>query len=288
MSTQVPPQCPCPVGQLVAHPIVPSVLHPYAQVEVVEALQDPAPLQTAAVLSFPLKQLAPTPHKVLSSGKTQVFRFKVEPSQIPAHSPVPAQAVRGVVVGTQVPLLPKMEQDSHCPVQATLQQTPSAQTPEAHVFPLEHAAPRPARVSGCCTGASGIGAASTWIPPVATIVWPPVAITPPLLPAVAASLVVLPPDMDASKGIPPVATAPASGEPPVKAGAPPVLTIPPVAEDPPVSIRAPPLAGEDPPEPAGLTSTLVAASRFAGVVVGSSKQPKSRLIPIITTGKPSE
>lgn len=75
ISTQDPPQRPCPDGQLVAHAIVPSVLQPYVQVEVFEPLQVPSPLQTAAVTSLPPEQLALTPHEVVLSGKTQVFRF---------------------------------------------------------------------------------------------------------------------------------------------------------------------------------------------------------------------
>ena len=114
----------------------------------------PAALQTAAVFSLPPEQLALAPHEVLSSGNTQVFRLPADPSQIPPQTPVPVHAVRGVVVGTHVPLLLAVEQDSHCPVQATLQQTPSAQTVLAHSAPLEHVSPvdRPTHVPLLQTG----------------------------------------------------------------------------------------------------------------------------------------
>ena len=53
---------------------------------------------------------------------------------MPPHVvPVPVQGVRGVVTATHVPRLDAVTQDSHCPLQAALQQAPS----EPHV-PLEH------------------------------------------------------------------------------------------------------------------------------------------------------
>jgi len=45
---------------------------------------------------------------------------------------VPVQGVRGVVTGVQVPFAAAVEHDSHCPVQATSQQTPSLQWLVAH------------------------------------------------------------------------------------------------------------------------------------------------------------
>ena len=58
--------------------------------------------------------------------------------QVPPHDvPVPAQGVFGIVTATHVPLLAGLTQDSHCPAQATLQQTPSAlHTPLAQSWPL--------------------------------------------------------------------------------------------------------------------------------------------------------
>ena len=114
----------------------------------------PDPLQTAAVFSLPAEQLALAPHEVLSSGNTQVFRLVADPSQIPPQTPVPVHAVRGVVVGAHVPLLLTVEQDSHCPLQTTLQQTPSAQTALAHSVPVEQVSPmaRPTHVPLLQTG----------------------------------------------------------------------------------------------------------------------------------------
>lgn len=56
----------------------------------------------------------------------------MSPSHWPAHLPLP-QGDRGVVTGTQVPRLAVLRHDSHCPVQAKLQHTPSdEQVPLAH------------------------------------------------------------------------------------------------------------------------------------------------------------
>ena len=120
----------------------------------VEPLQVPAPLQTAAVASLPLAQLEPAPHEVLSSGYTHAFRFWVLPSQTPAHTPEPAHAVRGVVTGVQVPLLFAVAHDSHWPTQATLQHTPSAHTPVPHSVEVLQASPmaRPTHVPLLQTG----------------------------------------------------------------------------------------------------------------------------------------
>jgi len=75
-------------------------------------------------------------------------------SQIPPQTPVPVHAVRGVVVGAHVPLLLAVEQDSHCPLQATLQHTPSAHTPVPHSVEVLHASPmaRPTHVPLLQTG----------------------------------------------------------------------------------------------------------------------------------------
>jgi hypothetical protein len=85
-------------------------------------VQLPAPLQVAADVSVPLVHEAAPPQLVAPPGKTQLFRFTAVPSQEPAQAPVPAQLVRGVVTGRQVPRLPATLQDSHCPSQAVLQQ----------------------------------------------------------------------------------------------------------------------------------------------------------------------
>jgi hypothetical protein len=63
--------------------------------------------------------------------------------QIPAQVPEPAHGVRGVVTGTQVPRLGPLRQDSHCPLQATSQHTPSEPhtlLPQSLPVPL-HASP---------------------------------------------------------------------------------------------------------------------------------------------------
>jgi hypothetical protein len=63
------------------------------------------------------------------------------PSHRPPQVPLPAHAVRGVVTATQVPRLAELAHDSHCPVQALLQQKPSRQKPLAHSSFTLHPSP---------------------------------------------------------------------------------------------------------------------------------------------------
>lgn len=64
--------------------------------------------------------------------------MRLTPLHEPPHAvPAPVHAVRAVVVATQVPRLAAVVQDSHWPLQATLQQTPSdPQTPLAQSVPV--------------------------------------------------------------------------------------------------------------------------------------------------------
>ena len=79
-------------------------------------------------------------HSVSAPGYAQLVRLM--PSQWPAHAPLPLQLVRGVVTATQVPRLDAVRHDSHCPVQAALQHTPSAeQVRLAHSLLVEHSSP---------------------------------------------------------------------------------------------------------------------------------------------------
>jgi hypothetical protein len=59
----------------------------------------------------------------------------------PQTVPSLVHGVRGVVVGTHVPLLEVVVQDAHCPSQATSQQTPCEQTPLAHSVPVVQVSP---------------------------------------------------------------------------------------------------------------------------------------------------
>ena len=96
------------------------------------AVHEPPPSHNAAVVAMLLEQEATAPQDVVVEGNTQALRFAVVPSHLPAHVPVPPQAVRAVVTGVHVPLADAVEHDSHCPEQASLQQTPSAQWPVVH------------------------------------------------------------------------------------------------------------------------------------------------------------
>lgn len=113
-STQLdPPHSAVPVGQLVAQVGFPSVRQPYMHDIIVDAVQEPLPLHSAAVVAMPLVQLAAAPQEVVLDGNTQAFRLAAVPSHFPPHVPVPVQGVRGVVTGLHVPFAALVEHDSH-------------------------------------------------------------------------------------------------------------------------------------------------------------------------------
>jgi hypothetical protein len=98
------------------------------QVAAIPGRQLPAPSQVGAEVVMPFTQVG-APHVVAAAGNAQVVRF--EPSHDPWQAPVPAHAARPVrgppVTATQIPLLLGSPHDSHCPVHALSQQTPSTQ-----------------------------------------------------------------------------------------------------------------------------------------------------------------
>ena len=110
------------MGHDVAHAAVPSLRQPNVHVIIDGCPQAPDPLHAAALVSVPFAHEAALPHVVVLPGNTHVRRFCVVPSHRPAHVPLPAQAVRGVVTGTHVPALPVALHDSHWPSHATSQQ----------------------------------------------------------------------------------------------------------------------------------------------------------------------
>jgi hypothetical protein len=122
--------------QLVRHADVPHTngLH----VSVDAAGQLPAPSQTAERVAVPLLQLA-WRHVVEAPGSVHAACV---PLQLPAHVPLPPHAAwpeRGApVTNPQVPGVPPL-QNSHDPVQAVLQQMPSAQLPVMHWVAAVHA-----------------------------------------------------------------------------------------------------------------------------------------------------
>jgi hypothetical protein len=154
-ATQAPPQQPCPAAQQLAPQVscpvaqaalqaVPAPLQPVeGHAEVAGAGQAPLPSQLAAGVAVPFVQLAAR-HVVVAAGKAHDVRLV--PSHAPPHvAPAPAQAawpvdVRGApLTAVQVPLVVASAQASHCPAQAVLQQTPSAQNPLRHAVPVVHA-----------------------------------------------------------------------------------------------------------------------------------------------------
>jgi hypothetical protein len=98
-----------------------------AHAMVIADVQEPAPLQTLAVVTEPLAQLAGV-HWVALLGK--VHWAVLVPLHVPRQGAVPAHAVRAPrgspVTGAQVPSVAPL-QLSHWPPQALLQQTPSVQ-----------------------------------------------------------------------------------------------------------------------------------------------------------------
>jgi hypothetical protein len=137
--------CAVPQGRLALQPpehLVVSAHWLLGQLVVAAAVQAPAPLQTVAVVAEPPRQLAAT-QVVALPGKTQAV--PPLPVQLPAQGAVPPQGARperGVpLTVTQVPTLLVSLQPWHCPAQATLQQTPSAQVALVHSVLLWQAVP---------------------------------------------------------------------------------------------------------------------------------------------------
>jgi hypothetical protein len=106
-------------------------------------MQAPLPSQRAAEVSVD------PPHVC---GVQSDPREYLRQAPVPSHTPsVPqvaipwsVQSLRGSVptsAGRQVPTLPWAAQVTHNPLQAALQQTPSAQNPLAQALPCVHAVP---------------------------------------------------------------------------------------------------------------------------------------------------
>ena len=108
---------------------------------VVEGAGHEPPLQLAATVAVPLLQEAPR-HCVVGYPQAAVLL----PSQLPPQAlPSLAQAVRepwgAPLTATHWPTLPATSHAWHCPLQARLQQTPSAQEPFTHWFKAPQARP---------------------------------------------------------------------------------------------------------------------------------------------------
>jgi hypothetical protein len=102
----------------------------------------PLPSQNAAPVEVPPTHAAGV-HTVEAEGYVQAL---VTPSQLPAHVPVPAHAARpplgAPLINLHVPTLETSLHDSHCPVHARSQHTPSTQKSPAAQAPAEkHSAP---------------------------------------------------------------------------------------------------------------------------------------------------
>jgi hypothetical protein len=127
-------------AQLDLHAVAP---HAYgAQLVVDGAGQAPLPLHCAAAVATPAAQLGAR-HWVAAPGYAHAV--VVEPLHAPPQAlPSLVQAGRvptgAPLTGLQAPPAP---QASHCPVQARLQHTPSAQNPDAHWVAAPCGAPSP-------------------------------------------------------------------------------------------------------------------------------------------------
>lgn len=101
--------------QALAHLAVPSVAQvPFGQAPSVGVLQEPAPLHSDAVVTFPAVHVAGA-HTVALSGKVQLL--PLVPSHAALHMPVPSQGSRGPtgvpVTALQVPTAFASLHDSH-------------------------------------------------------------------------------------------------------------------------------------------------------------------------------
>jgi len=155
-----------------------------------------------------------------------------------------------VVVGVQVPFELAMAQDSHCPVHASLQQTPSAQWLVAH-----SASPLQAEPAALATQTPLLQTGVLPLQPpqqVAIGTQSPLQsfMAPAHIPLPAAPPADLPP-----VAMPPVPVAPPLAEPPLGPCRPP-FEVPPDADgvpSPPVPATGPPPTPPEPPEPPGPT-----------------------------------
>jgi len=263
----------CPEGQVDAQ-TVPPLWQPKAHVIEVGAVQAPLPLHNAAVVAIPPVQEAAAPHEVALVGNTQAVRLV--PSHWPAQAPVPPQGERGVVTATQVPRLAVLTQDSHCPLQATLQQTPS----EPHT-PLAHSVPAPHAVPLVFAGAPPVPAPA---PPVAAPPVPAPPVPAPPRPPLAAVVPAFPPTAEPPE--PPAFAPPVPLPPPLPFGVPPDPAPP--AWEPPVPIAAPlpPLPGAPVP-PVPLVPPLLPLLPPVPMYLGTSPQDitSAPLIRKVTTPK---
>lgn len=97
----------------------------------------PVPLQVAELVWVPLLQLGS--RQVVSAPG--ILHVAFVPSQLPAHFPLPPHAVCPVFGAPDTkPHVPGVVplQNSHDPLQALLQHTPSAQLPVTHCVPAVH------------------------------------------------------------------------------------------------------------------------------------------------------
>ena len=267
VSTHAPSHRFCPVAQLVAHMGIPSARQPNVQAVEVGIEQAPEPLHVAAGVAWLLVQVAAA-HVVLLPGNTQAVRLV--PLHAPAHAPVPPHGVRCVVTAVHVPRLLAFEHDSHCPVHAALQQTPSAHTPLAHTLPAVQASPsgRPTHVPLLQTGRfplqppqhsvigmqlplqSFVVPVQPEVPPAPPPLVPPRPAAPPAAPPVAPAP--LAPPRPAEPAVPPAPPpeTPAVPGPPVPETPPALPPAPAGAPVPPVLLPPPPLVPPTPPRPA--------------------------------------
>jgi hypothetical protein len=201
---QVPAQVPLPAqaawlarGAPVTKPQVPGVVPLQNSQDPLQAVLQ----QTPSTEQIPPTHSVPPPHGCPS-------RFLHAPLASQVLVPVQLSASAALLTATQVPGLAVLTQVRHVPPHATLQHTPSEQTPLWHSVPRAHAAP------------FALAAA----PPAPA---PPVAVPPVPLPPVAAPPVFAPP----------VLAPPRPPAPPVAAVVPAVPAAPPL----PVTAPAPPV-----------------------------------------------
>ncbi len=114
-----------------------------AQVVVVGAGQLPVPVQLALDVATPPAQLA-LRQLMEAVGYEQVARrvpLQVPPHALPSEVHASRPPTGAPETATHAPTLPATLQDSHCPVHALEQHTPSTQLPDVQESALVHVAP---------------------------------------------------------------------------------------------------------------------------------------------------
>src|SRR4051812_35606574 len=126
-------------AQVVLQAVAPQAYGVHAVVDA--AGHAPAPLQLAAAVAVPAAQLAPRHCPAGYAQETPLTPSQAPPQEDPSLAHAARPPGGDPATATHWPIEPGTLQAWHCPPQAWLQQTPSAQLPFAHWLEAAQASP---------------------------------------------------------------------------------------------------------------------------------------------------